>query len=79
MLSQEKTLAVLKGKPVIERKPRKGIEITVYLEAGRYTVQINGKIIASATGDETAARRDARERADKLMARLRKPVTITVF
>lgn len=79
MLSQDKTLAVLKGKPAIARKPRKATEITVYLESGRYTVQVNHKTVASAAGDEATARRDARERADKLSKLLRMPVTVTVY
>ena len=79
MLSQEKTLAVLQGKPAIARKSPKGIEMSVYLEAGRYTVQVNHKVIASAEGDEATARRDARDRAERLSALTRKPVTVKVY
>lgn len=79
MLSQDKTLAVLKAGVAVPRKARKATEVTVYLETGRYTVQVNHKTVASAAGDEATARRDARERADKLSKLLRMPVTVTIY
>lgn len=76
----DSAIAILKGTAGAKRAPRKGTEISVYLEdpCGAYTIAVNGKVLAMGAGGRDAATKDAEARAARLQALTGKPVTIAI-
>ena len=63
-MRQDKVLEVLR--PRESAKRANGHAIRIYVESGRYTVQVDGRVVASAAGDADTARIVAREKQTKL-------------
>ena len=62
MLKEDKVLDILRAPP---SKPQERT-VAVYIEAGRYVMQVNGRVIASAAGTPDMARKAASVHAEKL-------------
>lgn len=72
-------IAILRGTAGSKRAPRAAqAEIVVYVFAGWYQVLVNGKEIATPSGDRAAAEQDAKQRAEAIR-KLGKTVTVTVY
>lgn len=78
-MMQDKVIDILKGSPSAKRAKRKAqVELTLTISNGEYTIQLNGKTVEQAQGDESMGRKQADLRAERIRA-MGKTVTITVY
>lgn len=76
-MRQDKVLEVLR--PRESAKRASGRVIRIYVESGRYTVQVDGRVVASAAGDIAAARVVARDKKVTLKRLTKRDYTIEEY
>jgi hypothetical protein len=73
-------ISILSGTACSKRAKRTGTEVSVYLQDGGYSIQVNHKpLVCSYPGTKEEAMADAEQRAKRLRALTGKPVTIQLY
>lgn len=72
------TLAVLKGTPGSKRTKTHHTGIDLYIGVGKYTIQVNGRIVEDQAGTEEQGKEAAFKRAEALR-RLGKNPIVTIY
>lgn len=76
-MREDKVLEIMR--PRESAKRASGHVIRIYVESGRYTVQVDGRVVASAAGDIVAARVVAQNKRTTLKRLTRRDYTIEEY